>query len=691
MAGNGRFSKLFEPGTIGQLRIKNRFVRTGAGTDFRDAEGILQLNKELPYYEALARSGVGLIIGGATPLFAFTEKHIPSYKALTDMVHKYDCPIFCQFMHLGAWVPHPDRMLVEGRSKEQMVSASAIPLSELQERGPDFPMASRALTVPEIKDIVADFASVAERAHRAGFDGIEINAATAHLANSFLSRAWNRRQDEYGCQSLENRARFVIEIKDEIKKRLGETVPVGVLINGAEFGIKDGLTLPETQGLARMFEQAGFAYIGVRSYGYMDYYDLHLPDSILFPEPPEPLAPPLDINRRGVGISVPVAAAIKKVVSIPVIHAGKLGAELGEQLLEEGKVDFVGLVRPLIADPEYVNKVAAGRMEDITPCISCLMCFATGVDHGGDMHCTVNGAMGGEHDYIFLPPATKKKKVVVVGGGPAGLEAARVAASRGHKVTLYEKGKRLGGLLLVSSFLKGDEVEDLGMWIRYYKTQLHKLGVRVIIGTEVNEALIEQIKPDVVIIAVGGKPTVPEVPGVNRRSVLTAPELHRKVKRYLDLFGPKTVRWLTKFYLPVGKRVLVMGGRGQRAAWAEFLVKRSRQITIIDIEKSLHDPTWAKARNIRLFRWLAKKGVTMMTEVRYDEITDKGISIITKDGKRQILEVDTVIPVLPLAPNTGLFESLKGKVPEVYCVGDCREPHARLEAVADGYRVAREI
>jgi 2,4-dienoyl-CoA reductase (NADPH2) len=687
MANDGKFKKLFEPGTIGQLKVKNRFVRTAAGTDFTDAEGILQLNKELPYFEAVARGGVGLIITGAKPVFLFGEKHIPGYKALTDMIHKYDCLVFSQFMHLGAWVPHPDRMKVD---RNQMVFASAILLSEMQERGRDFPMESRELTVPEIKDIVNDFATAAERARRAGFDGIEINAATAHLINSFLSRAWNRRRDEYGCQSLENRARFAIEIKDAIKKRLGQAVPVGIYINGAEFSIKDGLTVAETQGLARIFEQAGFDYIGVRSYGYGDYYDLHLPDSILFPEPPKP-APPLDINRRGVGISVPVAAAIKRSVSIPVIHAGKLDAELGEKLLEEGKVDFVGLVRPLIADPEYVNKVATGRMEDITPCIRCLMCFATGVDHGGDMHCTVNGAMGGEHDYVFLPPAQKKKKVVVVGGGPAGLEAARVAALRGHEVTLYEKGKRLGGLLLVSSFLKGDEVEDLGAWVRYYKRQFTKLGVKVILGTEVNEALIEQIKPDVVIIAVGGTPTVPEVPGVNRRSVLAAPELHRKVRHYLDLFGPGTLRWLTKFYLPVGKRVMVMGGRGQRAAWAEFMVKRGRQVTIIDIEESLEDPTWAKARNIRLFRWLAKKGVTMMTQVRYDEITDKGISIITKDGKRQILEVDTIIPVLPLAPNTKLFESMKGKVPEVYCVGDCREPHARLEAVGDGYRIARQI
>jgi 2,4-dienoyl-CoA reductase (NADPH2) len=687
MANGGKFNGLFEPGTIGQLKIKNRFVGVAAGTDFVDAEGILQLNKELPYFGAVARGGVGLIIiSGARSPFRLDEKHVPDYKALTDVVHKYDCPIFSQFEHRGAWLPGPKRAV----DRSQVVSASAIPLSDLQERGPDFPIAPRELTVPEIKDIVDNFASAAERARKAGFDGMEINAATCHLGNSFLSRAWNRRRDEYGCQSLENRARFVIEIKDEIKKRLGQAVPVGILMNGAEFGIKDGLTVAETQGLARIFEQAGFDYISVRAYGYMDYFDLHLPDSILFPEPPKPM-PPLDINRRGVGISVPIAAAIKKAVSIPVIHAGKLDAKLGEKLLEQGKVDFVGLVRPLIADPEYVNKVAAGRMEDITPCIRCLMCFATVADRGGGVQCTVNAAVGSEHDYVFLPPAQKKKKVVVVGAGPAGLEAARVAALRGHEVTLYEKGRRLGGLLLVSSLLKGDEIENLGAWIRYYKTQLTKLGVRVILGTEVNEALIKQIKPDVVIIAIGGTPTVPEVPGVNRRNVLTAPELHRKVRRYLDLLGPRTLRWLLKFYLPVGKRVLVMGGRGQRVAVAEFMVKRGRQVTIIDIEESLEDPTWAKVRNLRLFRWLAKKGVTMMTEVKYDEITDKGITITTKDGKRQTLEVDTIIPVLPLAPNTRLFESLKGKIPEVYCVGDCREPHARLDAVADGYRVARQI
>ncbi len=552
MANSKKLSRLFEPGTIGQIKIKNRVVRVAAGTDYIDEENVLKLNKELPYFDAQARGGVGLIIIGATSIARLEEKHIPGYKALTDMVHKYDCPIFCQFMHIGAWVTRPERIV----DSNQVVSASAIPLSELQERGPEFPIVPRELTIPEIQDIVDNFASAAERARKAGFDGIEINAATCHLANSFLSRAWNRRQDEYGCQSLESRARFVIEIKDEIKKRLGQDVPVGVLINGAEFGIKDGLTSEETQGFARIFEKAGFDYINVRAYGYMDYFDLHLPDSIYFPEPPKPLPEPLDGSRHGAGITVPLAAAIKKAVSIPVITVGKLDAELGEKILEEGKADFIGLGRRLIADPEYPNKAASGRLEDATPCIFCLRCFGIRVDRGEDMRCSVNAAVGSEQDYA-IPPASKKKKVVVVGTGPAGLEAARVAAFRGHEVTLFDKGRRLGGLLPLTALVKGLEVEDLEELLRYFKTQLTKLGVKVRLGTEVNQSLIEQIKPEVVIIATGGMPTVLEIPGINRRNVLTVPELHRRVKGYLEFFGPRRLRSLTRLYLPVGKKVIV--------------------------------------------------------------------------------------------------------------------------------------
>ncbi len=687
MTSKGRFNRLFEPGNIGKLKIKNRIVRVAAGTDYVAPGGFLNLEKELPYWEALARGGVGLAIQGATSItndpgapeaMFYDDKYIPGRRQVVDIVHKYDIPIFAQFMHLGPWIGPPK------------VAASWIPMQELKQRGPEFDGESHELTIPEIVEIEDEFATISERARKAGFDGIELNFATCHLGNSFLSRAWNRRQDAYGCQSLENRARFALETLEAIKKKVGQDIPVGILINGAEYGIKDGLTTEETQGLAKIFDKGGFDYISVRVFGYMDFYDLHLPDSVFYPEPPKPMPKPLDARHGGVGISVPLAAAIKKGVSIPVITVGKLDAELGEKILEKGKADFIGLARPLIADPEYPNKVAAGKMEDILPCTYCLSCFGTRVDHGQDLTCRINGAAGTTQDYA-IKPAPRKKRVVVVGGGPGGMEAARVAAIRGHDVMLYEKDKKLGGLMLLAAMIKGFEVEDLTKILSFYKLQLAKLGVKVKLGTEVTQSLIEQIKPDVVIIATGGIPTVPEIPGIKGRNVLSMSDLHRRVRGYLNFFGPRVLRWLTQFYLPIGKKVIVIGGALQGGEITEFLVKRGRQVTWIDSASTLKDERLPNARTLRLFRWLDKKGVNMMTEVKYEEITDQGLTLTTKEGKRQTLEADSIMPVIPLTPNTELAKSLEGKVPEVYPIGDCKESRLILEAVGEGFRVARDI
>ncbi|MFH1032095.1 MAG: NAD(P)/FAD-dependent oxidoreductase [Chloroflexota bacterium] len=685
MADSTKFVKLFEPGTIGKLKIKNRIVRTAAGVDFYDPQGILKLKQELPMIEAFARGGAGLIIISAARTLWMQDKVIPGYAEVTKASHKYGVPIFANLHHGGAWLNRP-------REVPPVVSASAIPLDELKLRGPDFPMVPKEMTVPEIKDVVDMFASASEKLYKAGFDGIEVNAATCHLANAFLSRAWNRRHDEYGCQSFENRARFVVEIKDEIQRRIGKDAPIGLLMNGGEFGIKDGLTSEESQGLAKIFEKAGFAYLHVRVYGYMDYYDLHLPDSIFFPEPPELIEKPLDTRHQAAGISTPLAAAVKKAVStIPVMTVGKMDAKLGEEILERGDADFIAIQRRIIADPDYPNKVAAGKLDDVKPCIFCLRCWGTDYPVAReDTKCSVNGAIGGEEDYV-IPPAPKKKKVMVIGAGPGGMEAARVAAVRGHEVTLYEKGKKLGGLIPLASMVKGFEVEDLEGLMGYYKLQLAKLGVQIKLGTEVNVSLVEQNKPDAVVVATGGAPTVPQIPGINGNNVLTMPDLHRRVKGYLDFFGPRTLRSLTRFYLPVGKRVIVMGGRLQGCEVAEFMVKRGREVTLVDTAKSWEDERLPRMRTLRLSRWFAKKGVKLMTEVKYEEITDKGLTITTKDGKRQTLEADSIIPVMPLAPSTELVKSLQGKVPEVYSVGDCREPRLIREAIGDGYRTARHI
>jgi pyruvate/2-oxoglutarate dehydrogenase complex dihydrolipoamide dehydrogenase (E3) component len=239
--------------------------------------------------------------------------------------------------------------------------------------------------------------------------------------------------------------------------------------------------------------------------------------------------------------------------------------------------------------------------------------------------------------------------------------------------------------------IRGCEVEDLTKIISFYKLQFAKLGVKVKLGTEVTQSLIEQIKPDVAIIATGGIPTVPEIPGIKEPNVLSMPDLHRRVKGYLNLFGPRVLRWLTKFYLPIGKKVIVVGGGLQGGEITEFLVKRGRRVTWIDSASTLKDNRLPNARTLRLFRWLDKKDVNMMTEVKYEEITDKGLTITTKDGKGQALEADSIIPVMPLTPNTELAKSFEGRVPEVYLVGDCKEPRLILDAIGEGFRVARDI
>ncbi len=687
MANNARFQKLLEPYHIGSVKIKNRIVKTAAETNYYN-ETDFHVNETLKgFYEAQAKGGAGAVYveGPAVdyPLGMFRDRgiridddeYIPGLSELTQVIHKHDCAAFLQLVHAGPW--HRTRFF-----GLQPVSAS-IP-SNVQFPAEDLP---RELTIAEIEDVVHQFASAAVRAQKAGFDGVDVNAGAAHLLSTFLSLHWNKRHDEYGCDTMENRARIVVEIIQEIKKRLGYDYPVGVLINGAEYAGDNAQTIEESQGFARIFEQAGATSIQVRSYRYGSFASFW-PEQFHYPEPYETLAKELDWSHTGAGAYVPLATAIKQVVSIPVITVGRLDHRLGETVLEEGKADFIGMCRALMADPELPNKVAQCRPEDIAPCTACLTCL-DGIALHLPMRCRINAALGKENEYEITPAKTKKK-VMVIGGGPGGMEAARVAALRGHDVTLLEKERRLGGLLSTAALIKGNEVENLLSIIDYLKTQLFKSKVDVRLGKSANASTIEEIRPDVVIVASGSKLSTAQIQGADRRNVVNSIKLHQKLKVAQNFLGPQMLSRLTKFWMPVGKRVVIIGGAMQGCELAEFLVKRGRTVTIVEASDLIGEGIIDRKKQ-RLVEWMDRKKVTIITEARCDEITGAGIIITTKDGTKQNIAADTIIPISPSIPDMEFPKTLEGKVPEIHLIGDCKEPGMIAEAIADGARVGHSI
>jgi 2,4-dienoyl-CoA reductase (NADPH2) len=695
--GKTKFEKLLEPGRIGSVKTRNRIVKTGAGTFMWHQDETRMNAAILAYYESLARGGVGLLIVESPtidyPLGARwqqryridDDRYIKGLSELVQVIHKYGCPAFMQMNHDGPW----QRALLGTAPffEGQPIAASPVTMKAENDFHNEMP---HELTIAEIEVIIDKFASAAVRAQKAGFDGVDINAASSHLLHNFLSPFWNRRHDIYGG-SVENRARFVTSIVREIKKRLGQDFPVSVCINGAEYGRIVGiadencLTVEDAKGTARLLQAAGADAIHVRSHWLGYHVGAYLPDLLFYPEPVIPLKSfprEYNVSLRGGAWNLNLAVGIKQEVTIPVMVVGKLDPQLGEKALREGKADFIAMTRRLQADPELPNKIIAGRLDDIAPCTACENCL-------GSRRCRINAFMG--KDYNTVAKAEKKKKVVVVGAGPAGLEAARVAAWRGHEVTLYDRLTKIGGRLPVAALVKGTELEDLPAMVKYFKRQLKKLGVKTVLGRVVDSSVIEQAGAEVVIVAGGGKPAVPDIPGINRPDVVSSADLHRKLKIYLRFIGPKTLRWLTNFYLPVGKRVVIIGGSLHGYELGEFLTKRGRQVTIV--EKS---PTLGQGMvdviQAYLFNWFRKKGVTLMAGVKeYVEITDQGLTIINKDGEKQTIPADTIIPALPLVPDLVLFESLKGKVPEVYAVGDCKEPLLIADAISQGMETARLI
>ena len=686
---NNRFQKLLEPAYIGKVKTRNRIIKTAQGSSFIEPTGYVG-EQAKAYYETMAKGGVGLLIvescGVEFPLGIHhfpvqfhldDDKYIPSYTELVQVIHKHGCPVFLQLFHAGPW--NPTGLLPKRDTK----SASTLTESELP--GPGFAI-PRGVSLTEIEELIQMFVKAAARAKKAGFDGVEINAATCHLINSFYSRIFNKRDDEYGG-TIENRARFMNRIIGDIKKQLGADFAVTALINIAEYGHEKATPIEEGVQFAALAARAGADAIQVRAHGYGHRGGLLQPDRLFYPEFPKPLPKDLDWSHRGVGAIIPLATAVKKIVSVPLIAACRLDPVLGEKLLQQGDIDFVGMTRRLLADPELPNKVAAGELEDINPCTGCLYCMDVRL-HNTPIRCRINANLGREREFA-IKAAVKIKQVLVVGGGPSGMEAARVAALRGHKVTLCEKSTKLGGLIPLASMLKDIETDELIAVIRYMERQIRKAGVTVKLNTEVTPVLIAELKPDVVVIAAGGVDSAMDIPGVNGRNVVTSAKLHDQLKFYSRFFGPKTMARLTKVWMPIGKNVVVMGGTIHGCELAEFIIKRGRKVTIVHIGTEIGEGMTGDDK-FQFMRWIAGKNIPVITGAVIEKITDTGL-IIINGGKEQPIKADTIAFALPLQSNHALQQQLDEKLTEIYAIGDCNEPHLIADAIAGGSKIGHSI
>lgn len=703
-----RFEKLLEPGMIGPIKTRNRIIKTANGTSYMEDDQTCG-DRMIAYYERLAKGGVGFLVvescGVEYPLgiqhvhydnegnlihgvqlHFDDDTFIPGFQRLTEAVHKQGCPVSIQFQHAGPW--NPTGLLPSDRSKRDTCAASDMTADELP--GPDFNI-PRAYTKQEIEDQIDHWASAAERAYKAGFDACEINHGTCHQGATFLSRIWNKRDDEYGAQNFENRTRFLRNCISEAKRRCGKNFAVHTLFNIAEYNHPKATTLEEGVEMAALVAEVADG-INCRAERYGHRGGLLQPDRILYPEPPQDLPKDLDWSRMGKGATVPLVEAVKKrVKNIPVWTACRLDPVIGEEYLQKNSLDFVGMTRRLLADPDLPNKVKEGRLEDIRWCNGCLYCFDVR-NKNQKLECRTNASLGKELLPEFqFSPARKKKKVMVVGGGPSGMEAARVAAGRGHQVTLYEKGPFLGGLIPVAAIVKDLETEDLTRFVKYLSTQLDKEGVTVHLKTEVTPELVKSEMPDTLVIAAGAEHTRFDIPRVKSK-IIDTEKLHGMLKFFLRFFTSAQLEKLSKIWMPVRKSVVIMGGTLHGCELAEYLTKRRRKVAIVHNgpEEELGDKMTGDDL-MNLWPWLKQKHVPVWAGVQYKEIVEEGLKVSLADRREYIIEGKNIITTQDWIPNKTMTDSFSGLVGETYVIGSSREPGLIVDAMQDGHKIGLKI
>jgi len=640
------FPALFVPGSIGTMALKNRLIMPPISTNLAGEDGTVS-EELLLYYAERAGGGVGLVTvenvciayplarhGAAQPRID-EDVFIPGLRRLTDAIHLGGAKAAVELTHPGM---NAGLRYIEG---ETPIAPSTVPRSKDG-------LVPRALSREEVVEVVEEYVGAARRAKQAGFDAVELQACHGLLINQFLSPLTNKRQDEYGGDR-ENRIRFLVEIVQRIKRRVGVDFPVMVRLV-AEDMIEGGVTSEEGCWFARRLEEAGA--------------DALHPDFGLGGK--EKRLEPMPYPQAW---RVYLAERIKAAVSIPVIAVGVIREPgVAEEILEAGKADFVALGRALNADPQWPNKAQAGEVASIRRCIGCNECVIARHIADAPLRCSVNATVGRSPEECRLEPAPVPKRVLVVGGGPAGMEAARVAALRGHRVILYEQEPRLGGMLNVAAVPPG---KDKLNWIpEYFAHELARLGVEVHLGRPLDAEKVRGLKPDVVIVATGSRPAIPPIAGVDGPNVLVAQELLARQMRF------------------TGQRFAIVGGGMLGLEAAEYLAVQGNGVTVLKRYETIGRSIEPLYRDY-LLRELKKHGVEIMTRVEVEAIQADGVLVLDKAGEERIVPADQVVLARAATPSNELAHVLRDLGPIV--VGDAAQPRKIINAIEEGYLAARRV
>jgi 2,4-dienoyl-CoA reductase-like NADH-dependent reductase (Old Yellow Enzyme family)/thioredoxin reductase len=644
------FEILRQPIAVGNLVLKHRM--TMAPMDALRAERGYITQGLIDYYSARAKGGAALImvqiatvdgrhLEGAEPRI-YDDCYIPGLQRLSEAIHSDGVPVIVQLHHAGPISINP-------------ISPSGTPC--LTHGGRIIKPASMSLE--QIEETRELYIEAAVRAGKAGFDGVEVHGATGYLLQNFISPRLNKRTDRYGG-SPENRMRLQLEIVRGIREKCGPEFVVGYGLVADDL-LPDGTTLEDSVPFAVALEKEGADFVDIRA-------GTH--ETLTMAE--RATAHSKLQSRAGLW---EYSEAFKKVLKIPVFCAasGCYDPVLWKEALEKGRADVVQLAKSLICDPDLPKKVLEGRIEDIRTCLICGYCLECRL-RGQDVSCAINLEVGKEGEYA-IKRVPDPKKVLVAGGGPGGLEAGRVAALRGHKVTVMEKAAELGGNLRILSLCLGN---DLYMNYRdWLVRQCTRAGVKFELGREVTPQVVKKDKPDVVIVATGAPvPVIPPIPGIDKPHVVT-PE---------DVLTGKA---------SVGKNVVVIGGGliGVDTAytiaakgWAESVnIIEPLRVPVLGYDIDLFNRTYL------MMAVLPKYKVNGFTGMRIEEITDREVAVVDREGKRQKIKADTVVVALGYSPNMGLYEALRGESLELYAIGDCEKARYVAEAVHEGSLVARQI